>query len=119
MREIRLCDDCQIDLTAKLCRKYGLGIEIQTFHDPYLENPSLLLQHHRKQLLGIPGKRSLHAPFWDLNLGTKMRGIRQETMDMFQHAYHLATELGCTEMIVHNGYVPGTSFPSEIGRAHV
>lgn len=111
MCEIRLCDDCQVELTSKLCRKNRLGIEIQTFHNPYLENPDQLFQQHQTILSNIPGKKSLHAPFWDLNLGTKMRGVRQETMDMFQYAYRLAEKLGCTEMIVHNGYIPGTSFP--------
>lgn len=112
MREIRLCDDSQLEPVAKLCVKYHLGIEIQAFHDPYPENPDRLLRQCQKLLLDVPGQKSLHAPFWDLNLGTKMRGIRQETMEMFQHAYRLAKKLGCTELIVHNGYIPGTSLPA-------
>ncbi len=112
MRDIRLCDDSQLESAAKLCVENHLGMEIQAFHDPYLENPDRLVQRYQKLLMDIPGQKSLHAPFWDLNLGTKMRGIRRETMEMFQYAYRLAKLLGCTELIVHNGYIPGTSFPA-------
>jgi len=41
-----------------------------------------------------------------------MQGIRQETMNMFNYAYEIAKELRCTEIIVHNGYIPGTSWIS-------
>lgn len=109
MREIRLCDDCQKDLAAGLCIKNGLGIEIQSFHDPYLENQDALIQAYQALLAQIKGGKSLHAPFWELNTGTKMRGVRNETMEMFQSAYRIAAKLGCTEMVVHNGYIPGTS----------
>lgn len=112
MREIRLCDDSQLESVAKLCVQNHLGIEIQAFHDPYLKNPDQLVQQYQKLLTDIPGCRSLHAPFWDLNLGTKMRGIRRETMEMFQYAYRMAQRLGCIELVVHNGYIPGTSFPA-------
>ena len=43
MREIRLCDDCKKEMTVNLCRENKLGIEIQTFHDPYLENQDVLV----------------------------------------------------------------------------
>ena len=38
-----------------------------------------------------------------------MPGIRKVTMDMFNYAYKIAKQLGCTEIVVHNGYIPGTS----------
>lgn len=112
MREIRLCDDCKKEMTVNLCRENKLGIEIQTFHDPYLENQDVLVSEYQDLLSGLPGGRSLHAPFWELNIGTKMRGIQKETMEMFQYAYRIAQRLGCTEVVVHNGYIPGTSLYS-------
>ena len=63
MREIRLCDDCKKEMTVNLCRENKLGIEIQTFHDPYLENQDVLVSEYQDLLSGLPGGRSLHAPF--------------------------------------------------------
>ena len=109
MKEIRLCDDCQGEFTRDYCVKYGLGIEVQGFYDPYSRNHQKLQQEYQSILQTVPGGRSFHAPFWDLNLGSKMQGIKQETMNIFNAAYNTAKELGCTELIVHNGYIPGTS----------
>lgn len=109
MKEIRLCDDCQKEFTAEFCIQNGLGIEVQTFYDPYIPEPEKVLAEYLRLLPRIPGGRSLHAPFWELNSGTRMRGIRAETMAMFEYAYLTAEKLGCTEVIVHNGYIPGTS----------
>ena len=118
MKEIRLCDSGELDLTADLCISNGLGIEVQTFYDPYLTNMDELLEKHKQVLTSIKGGRSLHAPFWELNLGTKMLGVRNATIDMFNFAYKIAKELGCTEIVVHNGYIPGTSFiDGWVGRA--
>lgn len=36
--------------------------------------------------------------------------IREATMKAFNYAYKVAKELGCTEIVVHNGFVPNTSF---------
>lgn len=110
MKEIRLCDDGQLELTANLCIKNNLGIEIQSFHIPYLANKEELLERYEQLLPTLQGGRSLHAPFWDLNIGTKMKLIRQETMNMFNDAYDIAKKLGCTEIVVHNGYIPGTYY---------
>ena len=110
MKEIRLCDNGDLVEVAELCQEYHLGIEVQAFHDPYIENFDEVLEKHKLVLANIEGGKSLHAPFWDLNLGTKMKGIRQETMDMFNYAYKIAKSLECTEIVVHNGYIPGTSW---------
>lgn len=74
----------------------------------YLEKQEELIKKYKMSLLKIESGKSIHAPFWDLNIGTKMKLIRQETMNMFNNAYDKAKELGCTEIIVHNGYIPGT-----------
>lgn len=109
MKDIRLCDNAVLDITFKLCVANNLGIEIQAFHDPYCDREKLILEY-KNVLPKIKNSRSLHAPFWELNLGTKMKGIRQETMNMFNYAYDVAKELECTEIVVHNGYIPGTSW---------
>jgi sugar phosphate isomerase/epimerase len=109
MKDIRLCDSGELDYTKELCSKFGYGIEFQTFHDPNIKDLEKEINNHKRILSIIPGAKSLHAPFWELNLGTKMPGIRKVTMDMFNYAYHIAKQLGCTHIVVHNGYIPGTS----------
>ena len=79
MKEIRLCDDSELDFTLDLCKKYNTGIEIQGFYNPYIENKEWLLQKYTEKLNGFNKGRSYHAPFWDLCLGTKIVEL-QETM---------------------------------------
>lgn len=110
MREIRVCDEGNLEAAAKLCIEYNLGIEVQGFIDPYMEHREEMIKSYKKVLPRINGGKSLHAPFWDLNVGTKMRLLRQETMNMFQYAYDISKELGCAEIVVHNGYIPGTYY---------
>ena len=113
MKEIRLCDNGDLEEVSELCRNYNLGIEIQSFYNPYIENYEKKIEKHKLILSNIKKGKSLHAPFWELNLGTKMKGIKQETMRMFNYAYKTAKYLECSEIIVHNGYIPGTSLYNE------
>lgn len=113
MKEIRLCDDAELMRVLKLCEDNNLGIEIQGFYNPNLidtEESKELLSQYKKNLEGFKGGKSLHAPFWDLNLGSKNPMIREATMKSFNYAYKVAKELGCTEIVVHNGFIPNTSF---------
>ena len=113
MREIRLCDDAELSKVHQLCEDNGLGIEVQGFYNPNLidtEESDKLLFEYKNALANFKGGKSLHAPFWDLNLGSKNPGVREATMKAFNYAYKVAKELGCTEIVVHNGFVPNTSF---------
>ncbi len=113
MKEIRLCDDANLDRVYTLCEHNNLGLEIQGFYNPALidtEESKRLLNEYKKALINFKGGKSLHAPFWDLNLGSKNAAIREATMNVFNYAYEVAKELGCTEIVVHNGFVPNTSF---------
>ena len=38
MKDIRLCDDGDITTTIDLCEENNLGIEIQGFYNPYIDN---------------------------------------------------------------------------------
>ena len=113
MKEIRLCDDAEVSKVINLCEKFGVGIEIQGFYNPSLidthESQKLLVEY-QDTLKGFQGGKSLHAPFWDLNLGSKNPMVREATMKAFNYAYGIAKKLGCTEIVVHNGFVPNTSF---------
>jgi len=113
MKEIRLCDDAEVSRVLDLCINNNLGIEIQGFYNPKLidsEETNILIDEYNKKLLNFKGNKSLHAPFWDLNLGTKNSMIKEATKKAFNYAYSVAKALGCTEIVVHNGFVPNTSF---------
>ena len=113
MKEIRLCDDADVGKVLELCINNNLGIEVQGFYNPNLidneENEKLILNYN-EVLSNFKNGKSLHAPFWDLNLGSKNSIIKEATMKAFNYAYRVAKELGCTEIVVHNGFVPNTSF---------
>lgn len=115
MKEIRLCDDTEVKRISKLCIDNNLGIEIQGFYNPKLMNTlecENLLNEHKEILKDFKLSKSMHAPFWDLNLGSKNEDIKEVTMKTFNYAYKIAKELGCKEIVVHNGFTPNTSFYS-------
>ena len=110
MKEIRLCDDGKLELTSELCKSNNLGIEIQGFYNPYIENKDELLKKYKEILPEIKGGRSYHAPFWDLNLGTKIKELQEIMMNIYNEAYSIAKSLNCTEMVIHSNYKPGTDW---------
>lgn len=113
MKEIRLCDDAELDKVIELCLNNNLGLEIQGFYNPTLidtKESDEILARYKKALKGFKAGKSLHAPFWDLNLGSKHPMVKEATMKAFNYAYSVAKELGCTEIVVHNGFIPNTSF---------
>lgn len=111
MVDIRVCDNGNLekfDQYLAMVKKYKIGIELQTFAEPHLKNERKLLNVQKAATQKIRHK-SLHAPFWDLNLGTALPELRKLTMKYIEHAYKVAKELGCDAIVFHNGYVPFTS----------
>lgn len=113
MKNIVITDNCNPKFAYNLSKKYNLGIEVQSFHDPYILETNPNLKTTYKELFkNFNYSKSIHAPFWELNLGSKMREITEVTIKMFDFTYTIAKELGCTDIIVHNGYIPNTSWES-------
>ena len=110
MREIRLCDDGKINETFELCKNNNLGVEIQGFYNPYIDNKDELLSIYKEKIKNVKGGKSYHAPFWDLNLGTKIVELQEAMMKIYNEAYTIAKELHCTEMVIHSNYKPGTDW---------
>lgn len=116
MKEIRICDDTELKRVLPLCKELNLGLEIQGFYNPELieneKETAELIEKSKSSLKGFLNGLSMHAPFWDFNLGSKNSAIKNATMKAFNYAYKVAESLGVTEIIVHNGFVPNTSYYS-------
>ena len=114
MKEIRICDNAEIEKVLPLAKELKLGVEIQGFYKPeFIENETAtneLIQKYKEELKVFRCGKSMHAPFWDFNLGSKNAAIKNATMKAFNYAYKVAESLGCTEIVVHNGFVPNTSY---------
>ena len=114
MKEIRICDNAEIERILLDVKENSLGIEIQGFYNPELiedeSKTNELIQKYNSLLQNFKGGKSMHAPFWDFNLGSKNEAIKNATMKAFNYAYKVAQNLGCTEIVVHNGFVPNTSY---------
>ena len=111
MKDIRLCDDGgNLIPTFELCEKNNLGIEVQGFYNPYIENKEELKEKYMDNLKRINKGKSYHAPYWDLNLGTKIVEIQEAMLKIYNEAYSIAKGLGCTEMVIHSNYKPGTDW---------
>lgn len=110
MKDIRLCDDGDLITTIDLCEENNLGIEVQGFSNPYIENKDQLKIKYLENLNKINKGKSFHAPYWDLNLGTKIIELQEAMLKIYNEAYSIAKELGCTEMVIHSNYKPGTDW---------
>lgn len=111
MKKIILCDDTSLMDTVSLCEKYNLGIEIQSFYDTeYIMREKNSIDETIKATEKLES-RSLHGPFADLNMGSFDKMIRDTTMNRFNFAYEIATRLGASDIVLHHGFVPKTSYP--------
>ena len=112
MKEIRLCDNGDFIPTIELCEKNDLGLEIQGFHNPYIDNKEELKTLYLENIKRINKGKSFHAPYWDLNLGTKIIELQEVMYKIYNEAYYIAKELGCSELVIHGNYKPGTDWYS-------
>lgn len=108
MHSILICDDSRVDEIAPLCEERGLGIEVQAFYHPSAIGDSEKIAHHKERIANIP-IRSLHGPFGDLCFGSFDPMVRDVARQRFEQAYGIARALGVTHIVLHHGYVPGTS----------
>jgi len=90
--------------------KYGFGTEIQQFPD-IMDNTDEIIALHNK-ILPASIEKYMHAPYYDLCLGSANKRIADVTRLYFDYAYDVAGKLGCKGIIVHHGYIPNTSRPA-------
>jgi sugar phosphate isomerase/epimerase len=112
MKALFLCDDTKVKEIAELCIGSGFGIEVQSFYDPSYEaeNPDAVSLH--EQLIAPISMRSLHGPFGDLFAGSFDPMVRDLARFRFEHAVSIALQLDIHRIILHHGYVPGTTPPT-------
>lgn len=109
MRFFMCCDASQPQIVAPICRKYGLGVEIQSFSNPEypVKEPAAVQLH--QDYYGSVKHRSLHGPFGDLSPGSCDKRIRQVSGERYEFAYHYAQKLEVQHVVLHHGYVPHTN----------
>jgi sugar phosphate isomerase/epimerase len=110
MEKIVLCEEGNNKKTAEICKKYGFAVNIDSFSDPdYLNTNPNAIKENLETYNGIC-IFSMHGSMHDLNSGSKDILIRDVTLKRYEYSYEISRKLGCTNIIFHNGYVPGTSF---------
>jgi sugar phosphate isomerase/epimerase len=111
MKEIVLCDNGEYLRVADLCKKYNVNVNIDAFHDPefFSSHPEEI--EKQLEIYKDINIRSMHGPFADLCFGSYDRLIKEATGKRFEYSYDISQKLGCKHIIMHHGYVPGTSYP--------
>lgn len=129
MKEIRLCDDSAFDETVERCNKNKLGIEVQVFaelitrkigetEESVKSRIETEVLKEKSVLNTMDCGKSLHAPHSGVETGTKDYYDYEKITKYLNTAYEVALKLGCTEMVVHNGYKVGTYYyPKYIERS--
>ncbi|NLY45471.1 MAG: sugar phosphate isomerase/epimerase [Tissierella sp.] len=112
MKEIVVCDRANHKEVSLLCKKYGVSVNIDTFsntetYDIYPEEVNKNLSRYLEVKIA-----SIHGPYKDLCLGSSDKLIKSATMARFEYTYQISRLLGCPNIILHHGYIPGTSYPS-------
>lgn len=111
MRSLILCDEGNVLEAARACA-HGFGIEVQAFFDPcYIESAPDAVEIHQEAIKNIR-PRAMHAPFWNLFPGSRDPMVREVARYRFETAYGIGSVLGVTHIILHHGFVPGTSAPA-------
>jgi len=119
MKEIRLCDSSSFEETIKKCQENNIGIEVQTFYDlmpkkgETRKNADKRIEEELLKEKGVLDKlaisKSMHGPYCEMNVGSKVPEIVAVAKKYYEKGYEIAKKLGCTEIVFHNGYFPGTS----------
>ncbi|AKX94180.1 sugar phosphate isomerase/epimerase family protein [Neomoorella thermoacetica] len=88
-------------LDIKTLLASGAGLEIFA-EGPQWRDPENGLNLTRTLLRGYNNPRSLHAPFYDLNLASeKYPPIRDLTLDIYKRFFGVAAELECEHVVIH------------------
>lgn len=111
MKHLLLCDNADLDSVVELAAKNNLGIEFQTFYDPAVfDRVDEVAERYRKLVAELPFC-GMHGPFADLYPGGMDPLVREVARKRFEQAVEIAGKLNVSHIVLHHGYIPGTSFP--------
>ncbi|MBN1213071.1 MAG: sugar phosphate isomerase/epimerase [candidate division Zixibacteria bacterium] len=113
MRNLLLCDNANLASVTALATKNNLGIEFQTFYDPAaFVRVDDEAAKYRKLVSKLP-LCAMHGPFADLYPGGMDPLVREVARKRFEQAVEIAGKLNVSHVILHHGYIPGTSLPQK------
>jgi len=100
-------DRNNIEDTIDLAVEYGLGLELMAFAYPDVldGNWKHTLRTYRTILHNVPGVIALHGPFMDLVGGSPDTRINEISIQRYQHAIHIASELEIERVILHANFI--------------
>lgn len=104
-KKMILCDKGNFEKTLEKAKKYGFGIEIQTFYKPEKCEDEDQINIHKEHIKGI-FPISFHAPFADLCPGSWDAMVRDVARNRFELGYKIAEKLGVSYMVFHIWWVP-------------
>lgn len=112
MKQLVICDECNVRQVVPVCRELGAGIEVQAFHDPRLfEQTPNSVEEHKQAIQGILPV-SVHGCFGDLCPGSFDALVRRVARQRIEQSYGVALSLGASHLVLHHGYAPHTSPPA-------
>ena len=84
MKQVIFCDNGKTQEISKLCKKYNLGVNVDSFYRPdYLENNQNSINKHLEVYNDIE-ICSIHGPYFDLNFGSNDNLIIEVTLKRFE-----------------------------------
>jgi sugar phosphate isomerase/epimerase len=110
VKSIVICDDAALVAGVTAARRLGVGLEIQQFYDPVVAADGSAIRTARVAAAGL-SPLAIHGPFGDLCPGSFDAMIRDATRHRFELGWSVARELNAGHLVLHHGYVPGTTPP--------
>jgi len=100
-------DRHNIEDCIDLAREFNLGIEVMAFAYPDVldGNWENTVATYRTLLRYVPGMVTLHGPFMDMVSGSPDGRINQVCYQRYQHALHIAAELGAKIVVFHANFI--------------
>ncbi len=106
-RVLLTADRNNIEDTIDLAVEFGLGLELMAFAYPDVldGNWKHTMRTYRSILRNVPGPITIHGPFMDLVGGSPDTRINEISIQRYQHAIHIASELEVPLVVFHANFI--------------
>lgn len=107
-------DRYNIEDTIDLAIEYSLGLELMAFSYPDVldGNWKHEMATYKSILRPVPGPITMHGPFMDMVSGSPDGQINELCFRRYQHAIHIAAELGIEIVTLHANFIGTLHNPS-------